>query len=128
MLAATKALEPLHFAPGQTLIEQGQMGEKVYILTKGDVEVVLKRAGNSDVVVTRMGPGQYVGEIETFKGEHAIASVRAGQAPVEAVALDHEEFIDLLEKSENTKQAVEHLIEQRERENAGARADMVKGQ
>jgi putative ABC transport system ATP-binding protein len=128
MLAATKALEPQIFAPGQTLIEQGQMGEKIFIITRGDVEVVLKRPGNSDVVVTRMGPGQYVGEIETFKGEHAIASVRAAQIPVEAVALEREEFIGLLEKSEITRQAVEHLIEQRERENAGARAEMKKDQ
>ena len=126
MLAATKALEPQHFAPGQTLIEQGQMGEKIFILTKGDVEVVLKRPGGSDVVVTRMEPGQYVGEIETFKGEHAIASVRAAKAPVEAVTLERQEFIDLLEKSDNTRQAVEHLIEQRERENADARAEMTK--
>jgi ABC-type lipoprotein export system ATPase subunit len=127
MLAATKALEPLQFAPGQTLIEQGQKGENVYIITKGSVEVVLKRPGGNDVVVTHMGPGQYVGEIETFRDEHAIASVRAAQAPVEAVALDRSEFIDLMEKSENTKQVVEVLIEQRERENAEARADMVKG-
>jgi len=124
MLAATKILEPLQFTPGQTLIEQGQMGEKVFIISKGDVEVVLKRPGGSDVVVTRMGPGQYVGEIETFKGEHAIASVRAAQAPVEAVALDRQEFIDLLEKSDNTRQAVEQTIEQRERENAGVRAGL----
>jgi CRP-like cAMP-binding protein len=124
MLAATKALEAQHFTPGQTLIEQGQMGEKIYIITQGEVEVVLKRPGGSDVVVTRMLPGQYVGEIETFKGNHAIASVRAAQIPVEAVALDRQEFIDLLESSENTKMAVEHLIEKREQENANARSGL----
>jgi len=127
MLAATKALEPLTFAPGQTLIEQGQMGEKVFIISRGEVEVVLKRPGGSDVVVTHMGPGQFVGEIETFKGEHAIASVRAAMAPVEVVALERSEFVSLLEKSENTRQVVENLIEQRQLENASARAGMEKG-
>jgi len=124
MLLATKQLEPLRFSAGQTIIDQGQMGENVYVITGGEVEVVLKRAGNTDVVVTHMGPGQFVGEIETFKGEHAIASVKAGNMPVEVVALDRKEFLNLLDQSENTKLAVERLIEERERENAAVRAGL----
>ncbi|MCE1252533.1 MAG: ATP-binding cassette domain-containing protein [Anaerolineae bacterium] len=122
MLMVTKQLEPLHFAPGETIIEQGSASENVYLITQGEVEVVLKRQDNSDVVVNRMTPGQYVGEIETFRGENAIASVRAAHLPVEAVALDRSEFIHLLEESKSTKQVVEQLVEERERENADARA------
>jgi ABC-type methionine transport system ATPase subunit len=125
MLDATHMLEPIRYAPGQNIIQEGQPGENFYIITDGFVEVALKRADGSDVIVNRMGPGQYVGEIEIVQGQRAIATVRAAETPVEVVALEREEFIQLMSESETTRLAVEHIISARERENLAARKTKV---
>lgn len=121
MLVATHYLEPMRFEPGQTIVSQGQAGNNFYIITKGDVEIALKHSGGSDVVVTRMVPGMYFGEIELLRGGGAIANVRATDTPVEVVAIDRQEFFNLLSMSDVTRQAIETVVCEREMENSAAR-------
>ncbi|NPV85070.1 MAG: ATP-binding cassette domain-containing protein [Anaerolineae bacterium] len=123
MLKVTHQIEPLSFDPGQTIIQEGEAGTQFYIITKGVVEVVLKRPGGNDVVVAQMGPGQYVGEVETFRSIKAIASVRAGHAPVEAIALEPEEFQQLITESQTTREVMQDIVEQREQENIDHRKE-----
>jgi ABC-type lipoprotein export system ATPase subunit len=121
MLEATHYIEPVHFEPGQTIMQQGQAGDNFYIITKGDVEIALKRPKANDVVVTRMKPGMYFGEIEMLRGGGAIATARAAESPVEVVAMDRNEFMSLISKSEATRQTIENVISEREKENISAR-------
>ena len=125
MLIASKNLQPLSFSPGQEIIHQGQPADRFYIVTKGMVEVVLKRPKASDVVVAHMGPGQYFGEIELLKDKAAIATIRADGEPVEALALSHEMFDELLAESEQTRDSVEHTAYQRIDENQNARGQIL---
>jgi ABC-type lipoprotein export system ATPase subunit len=122
LLKATHQLRPIHFAAGETLIQQGAPGDRLYIITRGRVEVALTGHGGDDVVVAHMGPGQYTGEIELRRNERSIATVRATRdAPVEAVALDTATFGELVGESEDTRKAVDLVVAAREQENAAAR-------
>jgi ABC-type lipoprotein export system ATPase subunit len=121
MLTISHQLEPLHFAPGQEIMRQGQPGDHLYIIRQGSVEIALSRPGGSDVVVTRMGPGQYFGEIELLRNERCIATVRADGVPVEVFALSREVFANLLDQSEPTRESVSHLVSERISENQAAR-------
>ena len=122
LLKATHQLQPIRFAPGETLIRQGAPGDRLYIITRGQVEVALTGHGGDDVVVAHMGPGQYTGEIELRRNERSIATVRATRdAPVEAVALDAATFGELVGESEDTRKAVDLVVAAREQENAAAR-------
>ena len=123
MLEATHRLQPLQFAPGQEIMQQGQPGDYLYIVNQGLVEVALKRPGGHDVIVGHMGPGQYFGEIELLRGERSIATVRAAGGPVEAFALPRSDFLALLDQSEATREAVSHVVSQRVDENQAARRD-----
>ncbi|NMB89229.1 MAG: ATP-binding cassette domain-containing protein [Chloroflexi bacterium] len=123
MVAATRRLKPHRFKPGETIIQQGQPGDLFYIITRGMVEIALKRPGGQDVVVNRMTAGQYFGEIELVENQRAIATVRAGNSPVEVVALERAAFLELLSTSESTRQAVEGIVTQRHGENVRAQAD-----
>ena len=125
MLAATHALAPLHFAPGEEIIHEDQPADRLYILQKGTVEVALKRPGGHAVVVGQMGPGQYVGEIELMRNQHSIATVRAAGGAVEAYAMPRETFASLLAESEPTREAVNHIVEQRLGENVAARRNGI---
>jgi CRP-like cAMP-binding protein len=122
MLEATHLMEPYKFSAGEAIMHEDMPGDHFYIVTKGEVEVALKRPGGIDVEVGRMKEGEYFGEIEMFSGSKAIATVRAGFLPVEVLALDREPFLALMNQSEQTRDALQHIINKRENENILARA------
>ena len=121
MLIATRKLESLSFSPGQTIITQDEQQDRFFIVTEGYVEVALQRPDGGDVVVNRMGPGQYVGEIEIMGNTKAIASIRAAEVPVEVVSLDRPTFVNLMVESETTYRVLQHTIAERVEENRSAR-------
>jgi ABC-type lipoprotein export system ATPase subunit len=124
MLMATKQLEVLHYEPGATILSEGSRADNFYIVTKGRVEIALKRPGGGDVVVFRPGPGEYFGEVELLRGSQNIATARAvADAPVELVALDRSEFTALLADSEETRDALKQIAESRTAENIAAREE-----
>jgi ABC-type lipoprotein export system ATPase subunit len=126
LLKATRQLESERFEPGAAIVQQDQIGDAFYIVTQGRVEVALKRPDASDVVVTRMGPGEYFGEIELLRGGRNIATVRAtSEAPVEVVSLDREAFTDLLAESDETREAVAQIVEARLAEHRAAEEQTV---
>jgi len=121
MLKATKEIEVLRFNPGQPVIQQGQPSNNFYIITSGGVEVVFRQADGSEIVITHMDPTQYFGEIELVQDRSAIATVRAGESGVEVIALDHQEFEQLLAESDVTRQAIADVVRKRTDENIEAR-------
>jgi ABC-type lipoprotein export system ATPase subunit len=124
LLKATHMLDPMHFEPGATILQEGEPGDRFYIVTKGRAEVALKRPGGSDVVVMRPGVGEYFGEVELMRGSQNIATVRAiAEAPVEVVSLDRQEFTSLLAESEVTRDAMAMIAEKRMAENVSTRQE-----
>lgn len=124
MLEATRQLKPLRFAPGKAIIEEGARQDKFYIVTKGRVDVLLRRPQANDIAVAQFEPGQYFGEIELLSGgtRQAAATIRASaQSPAEVVVLDRSKFFKLIEESEATRSAVEQLAKERLAENIQAR-------
>jgi len=123
MLEVTRNLEPMKFEPGAIIVEQGDIGDKFFIVTKGIAEVALVREGNSDVVVSRVGTGQYFGEVELmYGGGKSVARVRAArEPPVEVVAFGQETFNALMEESELTRAALSEIVDTRIAENIGTR-------
>jgi len=121
MLTATRKLTPLHFAPGAEIVQQGAPGDMFYIITRGVVEVALSRPDGADVIANTMSAGEYFGEIELVRGGRCIATVRAGpHTPVQVLALDRPTFVELLSASEQTRDAVGRVVEQRLAENLAA--------
>ncbi len=116
MLAATKQVQARHYEAGETLIQQGQSTDQVFIITRGEVEVCMQPAKGGEQTVSRIGAGQLLGEMEALKQHQAAATVRAVDTPVDVLTLPHEKFLRLMGESEGTRQAVEHLVRQRESE------------
>ena len=126
MLEATRHLRPMKFAAGETIIQQGDKNDLFYIITKGQVEVDLKSSGGEDLAVSRMGVGQYFGEIELLRGGRTLATVRAANdRSVEVVALSRDTFYELMAESEATREAINQIVDDRIAENiaAGGRPD-----
>jgi putative ABC transport system ATP-binding protein len=114
LIAATRDLQPQRHAPGAIVLREGLPADKFFIVTRGQAEVVLKGPEGSDIVVARMNPGQYFGEIELRHGGDNIATIRAEAVDgVDVVALDREMFDRLVNESPATREAIDRTVTER---------------
>lgn len=114
LLEATHRVQPMVFQPGTTIIKEDEPGQKFYIISKGNAEVVLKRPSGEDVVADRLQPGQYFGEVSLLHSSRTIAAVRAAsEASVEVLALDAESFQSLINASPDFESAVHSVADER---------------
>jgi sulfate-transporting ATPase len=122
LIQATRHLERERFPAGSMVLREGAPPDRLYIVTKGQIEVQVEAPDGDRMVVARMGRGQYFGEIELLRGGANIASIRADlESGVEVATLDRDTFNGLMSESEPTRQAVEQLAEQRIAENVNGR-------
>lgn len=84
------------YQSGEIIFQQGDRADRVYIIQKGEVEVV-RRGDGKEAVLARLGPGEFFGEMAFFVSDgRRTASVRTSTA-VELLALGKENFTRLLQ-------------------------------
>jgi ABC-type lipoprotein export system ATPase subunit len=117
MLKVSKLLEHTEIPAGNTIIHQGEHIDKFFMIAQGEVEVVLKPHKRSEVMLGRLDEGEFFGEIELMNGGNSIASVRAMDRPVKLVALPRRDFIEMLEGSPLTQEAITRIVQARLKQN-----------
>ena len=65
------------FTAGESIFEQGDRSDLVYVIDEGEVDVVRVLAGGGEEHIRVMGPGEYFGELGPTLGFPRSASVRA---------------------------------------------------
>jgi ABC-type lipoprotein export system ATPase subunit len=121
LVEATRSIQPQRHEPGATILKEGLPADKFFIVTRGQAEVVLEGPDGSDIVVARMNPGQYFGEIELRHGGTNIATIRAAlHEGLDVVALERETFDRLIAESPATREAVDRVVEERLEEHEAA--------
>ncbi len=112
LVQATPQLERVRFAPGEVIVRQGDLADRFYIITRGQVEVLREGPGGQEVSISRLGAGQYFGEIGLLHGGRRIATCRAVDN-VEALALDRHTFSNLVDGSDVSKETLDRIVRQR---------------
>ncbi|HEY5149214.1 MAG TPA: ATP-binding cassette domain-containing protein [Mycobacterium sp.] len=62
---------------GETLFEQGTMGDCIYVVSEGELEIIRELASGGEEVLKVAGPGDYFGEMGPVFGLPRSATVRA---------------------------------------------------
>ena len=88
--------ETVRLARGSVLFEKGSMGDLIYVVIDGEVEVVRESADGTEELVKVAGPGEYVGELGPLFRMARSASVRA-RTDATVAAYTVEAFRRLLE-------------------------------
>jgi ABC-type multidrug transport system ATPase subunit len=102
------------YEPGTTIVHQGEMADRFYIITRGEVEIYLTHPDGQEIVVDRLSSGKYFGEIGLLHGGTRTATVRAApETEVEVASLDRDSFVSLLKEDESTREAVERIRSER---------------
>ncbi|MDP2776317.1 MAG: ATP-binding cassette domain-containing protein, partial [Anaerolineales bacterium] len=126
MLEFTKLVEERVYQPHETIIPRDQHVDYFFMIRKGEVEVVLQekkrrpdgsslahRVEGKDHIVSRLSENEFFGEMELLRGGKAIANVRVGNKPVEALALPRADFIRVMNESPITAETLGKIVQKR---------------
>jgi len=96
-----------HFEAGQTIFEQGDVGDRMYVIRQGEVEV-LRGSARLDL----LGPGEYFGEMALLASLPRNATVRATK-PTDVLAIGKGDFSKLLATFPEFGAGITSVAEQR---------------
>ena len=102
----------VEFAPGQTLCEQDEHGEEVFILLDGEVLIVRGR-GADEHVINVVGPGSLIGEMAVLDPAPRSATARAGAHGVHVLRLNGDAFRDVLNANPTIASGIIRTLAQR---------------
>ena len=91
LVGIAAVMDEIAVSPGEVIIEQGEWGTSLYVITAGTVRVVI-----GDKVVAEPGPGDVFGELAALDPEPRAATIVAGQEEVLLLRLEREELFDLM--------------------------------
>jgi CRP-like cAMP-binding protein len=114
LIHATDRVEHACFPAGATIVQQGAIADKLYIISRGQAEVRRSEpaCGETDTPVGRLGEGQFFGEIGLLARGRRTASVVA-LTDVECLTLDRVGFKALLEGSAEAHRDVDLILRRR---------------
>ena len=101
-------MDVMKFKAGQVIIREGETGDLFYVITEGRVEVIIRDADGSDVVLHEAGPGDFFGELSMLTNAPRSARIHAVE-DVTTLVLERDEFFDFLRK--HTHAAIDVLVE-----------------
>lgn len=103
---------PEKYSSGTNIIRQGDVPDKFYIITAGEVEIVRHYTDGYEIIIDRMGEGSYFGEIGLLKKTKRIATVRA-KTDVEVMVMSHDTFERWLNSSQISRQEIDDVMQER---------------
>jgi CRP-like cAMP-binding protein len=95
------------------VVEQGDIGDKFFIIEAGELRVFQQTNGHS-VDLNRLSPGDYFGEIALIQQRPRTASVEA-LTDATLFSLEAQAFTRMLAESQRVKQSLEKTGSRRER-------------
>jgi ABC-type lipoprotein export system ATPase subunit len=113
MLEFTKLVEERMYQPHETIISRNDPADYFFMIRSGEVEVILQSRKKNENIVSRLGGGEFFGEMELLKGGKSIANVRAGNKPVEVLVLPRADFVRVMNESPITAEAVAKIVQKR---------------
>ena len=117
LIWVTARLQPQRYPAGAVIIQKGEPADKFYIVTKGQVEIILQAPDGQEFTVSRIESGQYFGEIALMNGGISMATIRAAaNSDVEVASLDRENFTRLITESKATRTEIDRVAQERYQE------------
>jgi HEAT repeat protein len=113
------------FLDGEVIARQGDVGEEMYIIVSGAVEVRLQTEDGREVPIALRQPGDHVGEMAVISNEPRMASLVA-RGDVRALCVEQKPFEAMLRERPEISLAVMRKLIGRLREARSETANHVK--
>jgi NTE family protein len=112
--------ETVYLFGGQTLFNQGDHGDALYLVISGRLRVSLVGLDRAERIIREIGPGESVGELALLTNERRSATVRAIR-DTELVKLSRQGFEHALERDPKILLPIAKLIAERQQKGYSAR-------
>ncbi len=110
-VSSPSGVQHQHFEPGDYVFSQGDVGDKVYIIEKGECEVI-REDETGDRVLAELRPGECFGEMGVMGDSLRMASIRA-RTPLDVVVIEKADFLQLRRSVPEFGSAFEKIALQR---------------
>ena len=95
--SARDSLEGRRFAAGTELVVEGDIPGEMYVLNTGSAEVLVEDHAGAKQMVSRIGPGETIGEISLLTRQPASATVRIAEDS-EVLVVSESKLAELTER------------------------------
>lgn len=125
MALLASRLQMVEYQPEDIVFRMGELGNTFYIIVTGEVEITAPDASDSSVILSRLGPGDFFGEIALLRAVPRTATARVA-SPARLLVLSREVFDDVLARDPSvahrlTETSSKRLLSDRQR---GRRANL----
>jgi hypothetical protein len=79
LAAVSSVTEEQVYPPGEIVIKEGNTGETMYLIIKGEVSVIKGHGGDHEIELDRISAGDYFGEMALFEDVLRSATIRTEQ-------------------------------------------------
>lgn len=110
-LSPSAGIASLHFEPGEVIFHQGDVGDYLYIIVEGEVEVIKEKDGQENKVAT-LHSGEFFGEIALLSHKKRTATIKATK-PSDIVAIRKSDFGLLIAHFARLKEEIVQTEEKR---------------
>jgi hypothetical protein len=97
-------LETRSFEPGEAVVEEGTVGDALFVLVRGTLEVTT-RAGGSDMKLAELSVGDFFGESALLSGRPRTATIKA-TAPSECLVLSRLDYDRLAQRHPHMREVM----------------------
>jgi serine/threonine protein kinase len=111
-------LQKASFALGETLISRGEVGDRLYIILDGKIEVRVPDKNSDNFYFVHLERGEVVGEISLLTNKTYTADVSAISDTL-ALYLDRKNFYSLINRYRSFAKVMSHLMSERMANNGG---------
>ena len=116
------------FEDGEIIIQQGEVGNCMYVIQEGEVEVLIEKDGQEVHIAVRK-EGEYIGEMAIFERDVRSATVRA-LGPVRMLTIDKKNFLRRISQDPSLAfrivETMSGRVRQLSKENAQLKGDASK--
>ena len=102
-----------HYKQGEIIFHLGDIGDRLYVINKGEVDVIREDAEKKERILARLGPGEYFGEMALLSSAPRNATIRAA-TDVEALTIHRDEFASLHGSIPALRQSIEEAMKRRQ--------------
>jgi ABC-type lipoprotein export system ATPase subunit/CRP-like cAMP-binding protein len=118
LVEVARCVQPQVFPRDASIIREGEVGDKFYIILEGTAEVFMNLPGGGQIRMGQLESGHYFGEMALLGNGIRTATVKAASnGGIKVAALDNELFSSLIEGSKLLRDELTDIVQQRMKAN-----------
>ena len=111
--ALLQASEPQYYPAGVDICREGEIGDSMFILAEGEVDVIVHANNQQEIHIDVVGVNNYFGEMALLGETTRTATIRA-RTPCQTLQISHTEFLPIAHSNPNLlrtllRQIIGHL-------------------